>query len=137
MISYSGFTGYSEANDALQEQILGPFTEKLNAALAMTTNSDAQYKAFAEAEYELLFNSAVIIPYFNISSTNVRVTKLVPYSSFRGTAGISSYKMKYATVADHPITQAEFQALRDAFRAGDADALQSVINDVVSGKYLK
>ena len=30
------------------------FTEKLNAALAMTTNSDAQYKEFAEAEYELL-----------------------------------------------------------------------------------
>lgn len=132
MVSYLGF---SSENAALQEQILGAYDGLLQDAAKLPVNSEEQYKKFAEAEYQLLYKDAVIIPIFNQASTNVYVSRLVPYSRFRGASGISSYKYKFAELADHTITQTEFEALRTAFRAGNANQLQAEIDKVVGNQY--
>lgn len=134
MVNYLGFT--SENTD-LQEQILGEYDALIQEAKKLPTNSPEQYAKFAEAEYNLLYENGAIIPMFNQASTNVYVSKLVPYSRFRGVVGVSSYKFKFAYKADHTITQTEFNALRAAFTTGDPDKLQSAIDDVVSNKYVK
>ncbi len=134
MVSYLGFTS---DNEDLQKSILGEYDSLIQEAKALPTNSKEQYEKFAEAEYNLLYENGAIIPMFNQASTNVYVSKLVPYSRFRGVVGVSNYKYKFGYKADHTITQTEFNALRDAFKTGDADKLQSAINDVVSNKYVK
>lgn len=136
MVDYLGFSSKNN-NDALQEQILGEYNTLMEEAKALPTNSEEQYEKFAEAEYNLLYENGAIIPMFNQASTNVYVSKLVPYSRFRGVVGISNYKYKFAYKADHTITQTEFNALKTAFNTGNADELQSAINDVVSNKYVK
>lgn len=134
MVSYLGFTS---DNEDLQKSILGEYDSLIQEAKALPTNSKEQYEKFAEAEYNLLYENGAIIPMFNQASTNVYVSKLVPYSRFRGVVGVSNYKYKFGYKADHTITQTEFNALREAFKTGDADKLQSAINDVVSNKYVK
>lgn len=134
MVSYLGFTS---DNEDLQKSILGEYDSLIQEAKALPTNSKEQYEKFAEAEYNLLYENGAIIPMFNKASTNVYVSKLVPYSCFRGVVGVSNYKYKFGYKADHTITQTEFNALREAFKTVDADKLQSAINDVVSNKYVK
>lgn len=134
MVSYLGF---NSENKALQESILGEYDALIQEAKKLPTNSAEQYEKFAEAEYNLLYENGAIIPMFNQASTNVYVSKLVPYSRFRGVVGVSSYKFKFGYKADHTINQTEFNVLKTAFATGDADKLQSAINDVVSNKYVK
>jgi hypothetical protein len=63
------YLGFGDTSDpevaALQTSILGAYAEKINedAAITDATKLAERYQKFAEAEYKLIYEDAIIIPW--------------------------------------------------------------------------
>ncbi len=118
MVDYSGL---SSANMDLQESILGDYTALVKTANAITDPAltDSRYTAFARAEYNLLFESAIIIPYLNVSGSSVVVSNIKPFTAMRAVYGLSGDKFKGMVMLEEACTndqrvqwEAEYEANR-------------------------
>lgn len=104
--------------DELGELILGDYTDLLNEADGITDLED-RFAKFAEAEYKLLFEDAVIIPLMRpYQGVDVRVSKVEPYTALTALYGNSADKLKSLVVYNRALTKEEVQAFRDAYAAG-------------------
>jgi len=102
----------------LAELLLGDYTDMLEAADEETVLSE-RYTLYAEAEYKLVFEDAVLIPFMKPYSagTTVNVTKLQPHTVPQTLYGNSSDKLKFVVVYTRTLTRAEIQYFRDLFAA--------------------
>lgn len=119
MVEQLGFDG-TPATDALQTQILGAYDALYQVAAAITAvaQTDARYAAFAAAEYALIFEYAIVIPWLSQSGYRAVVAKTVPFQAGRASYGLTSDKLKNVIVTDFPITQGERAAVVAAYEAG-------------------
>ena len=122
MVEYFGFDGHDVENMQIQEAVLGEYDALYRAAIAITDASEkqARYEAMAEAEYNLIFESAIIIPWLAQNGYSASVANTVPYQAGRASYGLTSDKLKNVVVVDqtvNPITKDVRAAVVAAYEA--------------------
>ena len=65
----------------------------------------AEYKAFAEAEYALIYEEAIIVPWLTQNEYVASVAKTIPYQAGRAYYGLTQYKFKNVVVSAETITK--------------------------------
>lgn len=102
----------------LGETMLRDFTNMLDAADELTVLSE-RYAAYADAEYKLIFDDAIIIPFMKPYSagTSVSVTKVQPRTIPATLYGNSGDKLKFVVVFTRTLTKVEIAWFRDQFAA--------------------
>lgn len=127
-----GLTGSEYEN-----QVLGTVSEMVAAANAITDpdKKKERYEAFAAAEYQMCYEDTIIIPFLQASAKRVTISKVLPYTGLRSSSGLSDSKNKYRVIASSAVTQAQFDALRTAFREdGTNEAMDKVIKQILDGE---
>lgn len=117
MVDKLGFKQLDAANIALEQQVLGAYDELYRKAAAITdvSKTDERYKAFAEAEYALIYEYAIIVPWYCRSGYTPNVSKVVPYQVGRATYGLTADKLKNIVVSDTVITKDIRTAIKTAY----------------------
>jgi oligopeptide transport system substrate-binding protein len=109
-----------EADPDLQHEILAAYQAKYEAAIAITdpTKTVERYQAFAEAEYTLIYELGIIIPYFSNTGTTASVARTVAHQKGTASYGLTADKYKGIVVTDTIISK-EMRAKIDAtWKAG-------------------
>lgn len=116
MVDSLGFDG---TNTELEELILGDYTDLYDIAAAITDISrlEERYEAFAEAEYALIYEYAIIVPWLSQNGYSAVVSKTVPLRAGRASYGLTEDKYKNVIVTDAPITQTQRAAVQAAYDA--------------------
>lgn len=119
MVEQLGFDG-TAATASVEQTVLGAYDELYRKAAAITdgTKLKERYQAFAEAEYALIYEYAIVIPWYTASGYVAQVSKVIPYQVARATYGLSSAKLKNVIVAENALTKEVRTAVRDAWNAG-------------------
>ncbi|AVK99434.1 peptide ABC transporter substrate-binding protein [Pediococcus inopinatus] len=81
---------------------LDQYAKLLSKAEAITTDTNARYKAFAKAEAWLL-NSGIQIPVYSLGGSP-SVTKVVPYTKPYAQSGLGAQRYKYVKVQKKAVT---------------------------------
>ena len=104
----------------LEKEILGDYTEKYNrgAAIVDSTKTLERYKAFAEAEYDLIYESAIIVPWLSQSGYSAAVSKTVPYQAGKASYGLTADKYKNVVVTNEAMTKEKRAAVKAAYDSG-------------------
>ena len=107
MVYSLGFNQTNADEIALEKQVLGAYNELYEKAAKITdaTKLAERYKAFAEAEYKLIYEDAIIIPWYTKTGYYATVSKTVPYQAGKATYGLTSDKLKNVIVSDSVITK--------------------------------
>jgi oligopeptide transport system substrate-binding protein len=107
MVEYIGFGKGTPENEALEKSVLGAYTELFDKAVAIVdpTLTKERYKAFAEAEYALIYEYAVIVPWLAQNEYVASVAKTIPYQAGRASYGLTQYKFKNVVVSNETITK--------------------------------
>jgi oligopeptide transport system substrate-binding protein len=110
MLDYSSLVGKTD----LQSTVLGNYTGMVNTADAKVDIAE-RYTSFAEAEYSLVFDEALVIPFFSQSGEDIYVSNVKPHTAMKAPYGLSESKYKYMVVLDEPVTRAQREVLDQAF----------------------
>ncbi|HAV19421.1 MAG TPA: hypothetical protein DCX17_00160 [Firmicutes bacterium] len=102
----------------LAEEILGEYDDLLATADAITDLED-RFAAYAEAEYKLVFEDAILIPFMKPYSAGitVSVSKVQPRTIPATLYGNSGEKLKFVVVYNRTLTKAEIEYFREQFLA--------------------
>lgn len=92
--SYANYLNLSEKE--LKQKVLGDYDAKYKAAAAITdpAKTKERYEAFAEAEYSLIYDEAIIVPWLSQNGYSASVSKTVPWQAGRASYGLTSDKYK-------------------------------------------
>ena len=142
--SYSELLG--KTVDELKQDVLGAYDAKYKAAASVTDPAKTQerYEKFAEAEYSLIYDEAIIVPWLSQNGYSASVAKTVPWQAGRASYGLTGDKFKNVVLTAKPaqggslgaITKeerakvtADYEANRDTPAAAvDADGFISLEN---------
>jgi oligopeptide transport system substrate-binding protein len=118
MVESLGFDGTAATND-LQEEILGEYDALYQKAAAITdgTKLAERYQAFAEAEYNLIYESAIIIPWLSGNGYSPVVSRTVAHQAGKASYGLTSDKLKNVVVTSSTITKAQRAAIDEYYEA--------------------
>lgn len=116
MVEMLGFTG---ENTALEQQVLGGYDAlyKEAAAIVDVARTQERYQKFAEAEYALIYEYAIIVPWLTQSGYSAVVARTVPFQSGKASYGLSSDKFKNVVVSQTIITREQRAAVIAEFEA--------------------
>ena len=105
---------------AIQEEILGEYTELYEEADAIVDGSKTveRYKAFAEAEYNAIYESAIFIPWYTRNGYTASVSKTVPWQAGRASYGLTSDKFKNVIAIEEAINKDQRKAVTDEYNKG-------------------
>ena len=104
----------------LQEEILGPYTALYELGNAITDSSrmSERFRKFAEAEYALIYEYAIIVPWLSQNGYRAAVARTIPYQAGRASYGLTSDKYKNVVVIKGSgITQEQRAAIVAAYKA--------------------
>ena len=130
MIQYSGlyakypFSTYLPSNihniDELTEAALGEYDALYRVGAAVTDPSKLKerFEKFALAEYNLIFESAIIVPWLSGNGYSASVAKTVPWQAGRAGYGLTGDKLKNVVVTDSAMTKAIRKDVTDEYNAG-------------------
>lgn len=108
-VMYFGFDDAATNADvaALQHEILGDYTAayELGAQITDSTRLAERYQKFAEAEYKLIYEDAIIIPWLTNTGWRASVSKIVPYAAKKASYGLSSTKFSDIIVSSEAISK--------------------------------
>ena len=138
--SYSELQG--KTVDELKQEVLGAYDAKYKAAAAITDPAKTadRYQKFAEAEYSLIYDEAIIVPWLAQNGYSASVSKTVPWQAGRASYGLTSDKYKNVVLAaktgggamtkeDRAKVTADYEANRETPAAAvDADGFISLEN---------
>ena len=112
-------TGIEDSAE-LQQEILSSYQEKYEKAIAITDPAKTveRYRAFAEAEYHLIYELGIIIPYFSNTGTTPSVARTVAHQKGTASYGLSGDKYKGIVVTDTPITKEVRAGIDATWNAG-------------------
>lgn len=106
-----GFTQSDQANMALENQILGSFSELLDEAENLNPQkTNERFRKMAAAEYTAIYEDAIIIPWRMENQYIARVSKVLPFQSF-SEQSFTKYRQKNVIVLDTPVTKDLYYAL--------------------------
>lgn len=105
---------------AMMEDVLGDYDALYQAADAIVDASKLKerYEAFALAEYNLIFESAIILPWYTRNGYTASVSKTVPWQAGRASYGLTSDKFKNVIATESPITKEQRKAVTDEYDLG-------------------
>ncbi|MCR4562655.1 MAG: hypothetical protein K5694_05590 [Bacilli bacterium] len=115
-----GFGLGTEENEAIEAAVLGDYTAAFQEGAAITdaTRIGERYQKFAEAEYKLIYEDAIIVPWYSANGYSAVVAKTVAHQAGTSTYGLTSDKLKNVVVTSEAITK-EVRAQIDAiYEAG-------------------
>lgn len=115
MVGSLGFDG-TTATAALEEEVLGEYDALYKKAAAITDGSKLaeRYRAFAEAEYNLIYESAIIVPWLSANGYSPVVSRTIAHQAGKASYGLTSDKLKNVVVTSSAITKAQ-RATIDAY----------------------
>ena len=116
--------GYTDV-DAYEKAILGNYDAKYRTAAAKKDTAE-RFRAFAEAEYNLIYEEAIIVPWYTATGYSASVARTIPHQSGTAPYGLSSDKLKNVVVSDTPLTKEQRNAVNadwEAHKAGTAPAV--------------
>lgn len=107
MVSNLGFNQSSKENIELENLVLGEYDKLYKKAESITNMDklDERYKAFALAEYSLIYDYAIIIPWLTKTGYTPTVSKVIPYQVNKAAYGLSGAKLKNVVVAEVTISR--------------------------------
>ena len=111
---------YSAAIKKLQEDALGAYDAayKIGAGIVDPTKKVERFEKFAEAEYKLIFDESIVIPWYSQNGYYASVSKTIPWQAGRATYGLTSDKYKNVIVTEDAITKDQRKAVTDEYDAG-------------------
>ena len=82
--------GY-ESVAAMEADVLGAYDAKYRAAANITDASKIKerYQKFAEAEYSLIYEEGIIVPWYTASGYSASVARTVPWQAGRSSYGLN------------------------------------------------
>jgi len=106
--------------EALEEEIVGDYDALYRAAAAITdiAKTEERYQAFAEAEYDLIFESCLCAPWMSQSGYFATVANTVAWQAGRASYGLTGDKFKNVVVSNETITKAIKNALTEEYNQG-------------------
>lgn len=125
MLNYSGINIESQGQSEEQKAVLDTLglmevQEVVDQATAAT--GDERIELFAKAEAMLLTNG-ILRPY-STSGANISISKVKPFTVGYGLYGQAAYNQvpyfKYMQLLDEPVTAAEYEAAKEAWKIGRA-----------------
>jgi oligopeptide transport system substrate-binding protein len=119
MVDMMGFIVGQHTPTALETEILGEYTEAYDKAAAITDINQlgTRYQLFAEAEYKLIYEDAIIIPWLSVNGYAPIVSRTIPYTAGKASYGLTGDRYKNIIVTDSPITQDQRAAIKAAYQA--------------------
>lgn len=117
MVDSLGFGKGTAENKALEQEILGAYTALYEKGAKITDASklEERYKAFAEAEYALIYEYAIIVPWLTQSGYSPSVARTIPYQAGRASYGLTSDKFKNVVVSSDIMTKELRKAVVDEY----------------------
>lgn len=117
-LSLCGLSGTSDEKE-LANTVFKEFTDLYYKGVAYNKNEDysKRLQAFAEAEYNLIYESALIIPWYTRSGIYDVVSKVIPHQAGTANYGANSDKLSNVVVSKNPITKEQRNAINAAFNA--------------------
>jgi len=105
---------------ALQNDILGRYNELYleGAAITDPTRTAERYQKFAEAEYALIYEEGIIIPWLSQNGYSASVSKTVPWQAGRASYGLTSDKFKNVVITTAAMTKEQRAAVTAEYEAG-------------------
>lgn len=130
--------------DQMEEFVLGDYDALYREAAAITDGSKTRerYEAFAEAEYQLIYEDAIIIPWLQQNGYSATVSKTVPWQAGRASYGLTSDKFKNVVAITSAVTQEQRAKVTADYEAKkgtapdpevDADGFTSLANQYPNG----
>nr|WP_191987289.1 ABC transporter substrate-binding protein [Lacticaseibacillus jixianensis] len=101
---------------------LDKYEKLVDQAEAITTDTNARYKAFAKAEAYLL-SIGIQIPINSLGGTP-SVTKVVPYTGKRSWTGAASPRFDGMKIQSKPVTTAQYNKAKKAYNAKKAEIVK-------------
>lgn len=115
------------SDDDIKEQVgLAEYEELYRKADAIYDDLDARYKAFAEADAELV-DKCFFIP-GQMQSRTVRVTHVVPFSRVYSSTGLTEYKYKGLKLQEGLVTTDDYDKAYEDFQTGGTAAVLTGTN---------
>jgi len=102
-----------------QESVVDEFLEEINLYYK-EEDKEKRFKLSAKLEYEIIFNSALILPFCIKDTTDkVLVTDLVPYEKMKASYGLSPFKFKLRKMRTKDYTQEDIAKLKEEYERGN------------------
>ena len=131
--------------------LLGEYNKLYREANAITDPSRTaeRYAKFAEAEYNLIYETAVMVPWLAQNGTSASVARTVPWQAGRASYGLTGDKFKNVVVSSEVTTKERRNTITEIYEEGkskdvshapDADGWISLANEnanpaIVDGRY--
>lgn len=123
--SYVSFeaAGYASVAD-MEKAVLGAYDAKYREAAAITNQSKIteRYEKMAEAEYAMIYEEGLIVPWNTASGYSASVANTVPWQAGRATYGLQADKFKNVVVAEGATTKEKREAVTAAYEAGKKES---------------
>lgn len=105
LLDYIGLGGKNNA--AYAEEILGDYDAKYQKAAAIVDGDKLaeRYKAFAEAEYSLIYEEGIVIPFLQANGYSAVVSRTVAHQAGSAGYGLTGDKLKNVVVTTEAITK--------------------------------
>ena len=122
-VSYEA-AGFADVN-AMEAAVLGNFDAKYREAAAIKSQDkiSERYRKMAEAEYALIYEEGLIVPWYTSSGYSASVAKTVPWQAGRATYGLTSDKYKNVVVTEAAMTKDQRKAVTEAYEAGKSQTI--------------
>ncbi len=116
-LSYLGFTG-DKSEKELSDKLLGNYTNLYNEAIKFNTkeNYSERLSAFAKAEYDLIYEDAIVLPWYTRSGIYNVVGKVIPHQGSQANYGNNSDKFVNTVVSSAAITRAQREAIEKDYK---------------------
>ena len=102
--------------DDVQELVLSDYN-KLYLAADAEMDLVERYKKFALAEYSLIYEEGLCLPFLQPNGYSASVSRTVPHSAGKASYGLTSDKLKNVIVTDSVITREVKEAVEDYYNS--------------------
>lgn len=117
-LNYLGFTG-NASEKALSDTLFANYNSLYNKGIAYKTTADysKRLQAFAEAEYSLIYEDALVLPWYTRSGIYNTVSKVIPHQAGIANYGNNSDKWHDTVVSSTAITREQREAINALFES--------------------
>lgn len=122
--------GYSSVAE-MEQAVLGAYDAKYQAAASITdaTKIKERYQKFAEAEYSLIYEEGIVVPWYTASGYSASVARTVPWQAGRSSYGLTSDKLKNVVVTSNAITKEQRAAVTAEYEGGKKASTEPTVTD--------
>lgn len=119
-----------ETVDAMEKAVLGAYDAKYREAAAIKSQDrvSERYQKMAEAEYAMIYEEGLIVPWYTASGYSASVAKTVPWQAGRATYGLTADKFKNVVVTTGAMSKENRAAVTAAYEAGKSQTITPTVD---------